>query len=133
MNLGRGIGRKIGIGITFSWFFFGGLAHFVLTDFFVSIVPPGVPWPWAAVYVTGVLEVLGALGVLLPAYRAWAGMGLILLTLAVTPANVYMWMHPELFPQFTEAALTVRLVIQVALLACIGWSTQKRCICLKRP
>lgn len=119
------IAKKIGIGITFSWFFFGGLAHFVLTDFFVSIVPPWVPWPLAAVYVSGVLEVMGALAVLIPAYRAMAGMGLILLTLAVTPANVHMWLHPELFPKFSESALTVRLLIQVALLGCIGWSTQK--------
>lgn len=120
------LGKKIGLGITFSWFFFGGLVHFVLTDFFVSIVPPWVPWPLAAVYVSGVFEVLGALAVLLPAYRVVAGMGLILLTLTVTPANVHMWLHPELFPAFTESALTVRLLIQLALLGCIGWSTQKR-------
>jgi uncharacterized membrane protein len=43
-----------------------------------------------------------------------------------------MWLHPELFPAFTESALTVRLLIQVALLGCIGWSTQKRSTSLNR-
>ena len=49
---------------------------------------------------------------------------LFLLTLAVTPANVHMWLHPELFPDVSEAFLSIRLVVQVLLLACIWWSTR---------
>ncbi len=119
-----GLLRKIGLGIVFGWFFFGGIGHFLMTDFFVSIVPPYVPWPVAAVYVSAVLEILGAIGVLIPATRQWAGYGLILLTLAVTPANLHMWLNPELFPEFSYAMLSVRLVIQVLLLVCIAWSTR---------
>lgn len=118
------ISKKIGIGIVFFWFFFGGAAHFVATDYFVSIVPPWVPWPLAAVYVSGVLELLGALAVLLPATRALAGVCLIMLTLAVTPANIHMWLHPENFPEVSVTALSLRLVIQVVLLWCIWWSTR---------
>ena len=55
------IPQKIGLAIVFSWFFFGGVGHFVITDFFVSIVPPSIPWPLAAVYVSGVFEILGAI------------------------------------------------------------------------
>lgn len=117
--------KRIGIGIVFSWFFFGGLGHFLLTQFFVSIVPPWVPWPLAAVYVSGVFELLGAVGVLVPAYRSLAGAGLFLLTIAVTPANVHMWLNPEKFPNFPESVLTARLVVQMALLWCIWWSTRK--------
>lgn len=124
MDSDIGRARKIGLAIVFGWFFFGGIGHFVMTDFFVGIVPPWVPWPLAAVHVSGVLELLGALGVLLPATRRWAGLGLFLLTLAVTPANVHMWLHPELFPKFSETALTLRLLVQVLLLACIAWSTR---------
>ncbi len=117
-------GKKIGLGIVFVWFFFGGIGHFVMTDFFVSIVPPWVPWPEAAVYVSGVFELLGAFGILVQRFRSLAGIGLCLLTLAVTPANVHMWLHPELFPDFPEPLLTVRLVIQVLFLGCIWWSTR---------
>jgi uncharacterized membrane protein len=54
-----------------------------------------------------------------------AGWGLFLLTLCVTPANLYMWMRPDLFPQFSEGLLALRLVVQVFLLALILWSTEK--------
>jgi uncharacterized membrane protein len=42
----------------------------------------------------------------------------------VTPANIYMWMNPQLFPTISETLLTVRLFVQVLLLACIWWSTR---------
>lgn len=117
------LARRIGLGIVFSWFFFGGIGHFVAADFFISIVPPWVPWPAAAVYVSGVIEIALAVAVLRPSLRAMAGFGLILLTLAVTPANAHMWMNPELFPDVPPAVLSIRLVVQVALLGCIAWST----------
>ncbi|MGH8504417.1 MAG: DoxX family protein [Stenotrophobium sp.] len=119
-------GRWIGLAIVFGWFFFGGIGHFVKTDFFVSIVPPYISHPLAVVYISGVCELLGAFGVLLPATRRLAGLGLILLTLCVTPANVHMWLHPQQFPDLPEWAYSVRLVVQVLLLACIWWSTQQK-------
>ena len=115
--------KKIGLGIVFGWFFLGGIGHFVAKDFFVSIVPPYVPFPVAMVYVSGVFEILGALGLLYAPTRRWAGLGLFLLTLTVTPANVHMWMHPEQFPFASPMGLSIRLWVQVALLMCIAWST----------
>ncbi|MCP3020129.1 DoxX family protein [Cupriavidus basilensis] len=117
--------KRAGLLFVFVWFALGGLGHFMLTPLFVSIVPPSIPYPAAAVLVSGVFELLGALGVLwLPTRRA-AGYGLALLTLAVTPANVYMWQHPELFPKIPPSLLGIRLVVQVLLLVCILWSTSK--------
>lgn len=124
MNFPTSLGRRIGLAIVFSFFFFGGLGHFLVTDFFVNIVPPWVPWPLAAVYVSGVFELAGAFGVLFSKTRQLAGYGLILLTLAVTPANVHMWLNPELFPEVPAALLGPRLVAQVLLLICIWWSTK---------
>ena len=116
--------RSIGLGIVFAWFFFGGIGHFVIDDFFIAIVPPWVPWPALAVYVSGVFEILLALALLNRALRPMAGWALIALTLAVTPANVHMWLNPHLFPDVPPAFLSLRLVIQVALLWCIWWSTR---------
>lgn len=118
------LARRIGLGIVFCWFFFGGIGHFVIPGFFISIVPPWVPWPAAAVYVSGVIEIALALALLRPAWRSLAGIGLIALTLAVTPANVHMWLNPHLFPDVPEPVLSIRLVVQVMLLACIWWSTR---------
>ena len=118
-----GWGRKIALGVVVTWFLVGGVAHFLLVDAFVSVVPPSLPRPALLVYVSGVFEILGAIGVLLPRWRRRAGIGLILLTIAVTPANVYMWQHPELFPVVSPAFLTIRLWLQLALIACIAWST----------
>jgi uncharacterized membrane protein len=116
--------RWAGLAIVFLWFFVGGIAHFTNPTFFLSIMPPWIPFHAAAVYVSGTLEILFALGLLVPAWRPWSGLLLIALTIAVTPANVHMWLNPELFPDVTATALSVRLVVQVLLIALIWWSTR---------
>ena len=80
--------------------------------------------PLATVYFTGVLELIGAVAIWIPAWRSWAGIGLLALTVCVTPANVYMWMNPQLFPEISPTLLAWRLVAQVVLLALIWWSTR---------
>ncbi len=116
--------RFAGLATVFAWFFLGGTSHFTNVDFFLAIVPPYVPFPLAAVYVSGVFELVFAIGILIPATREWAGNLLILLTLAVTPANVHMWLHPDLFPSVSPTFLSLRLFVQVVLLALIWWSTR---------
>ena len=119
-----GTGQFIGLAIVFLWFFIGGIAHFAATELEATIVPPYIPWPVAAVLVSGVFELLGAAGILVPSLRRAAGIGLFLLTLAVTPAHFYMLQQPELF-NVPLWALWLRLPVQVALLALIWWSTWK--------
>jgi len=118
-----GKGRIAGLAFVFLWFFIGGIMHFVATDTEARIVPPWMPWPVAAVLVSGVFELLGAAGILVRRTRRMAGIGLFLLTLAVTPAHIYMLQRPELFP-VPLWALWLRLPIQAALLWLILWSTR---------
>lgn len=106
----------------FFWFFLGGIAHFAAMKTEMTIVPPWIPWPRAAVLVSGVFELLGAAGLLWRPTRHAAGIGLFLLTLAVTPCHVYMLQRPELFP-VPIWLLWLRLPVQVALLALIAWCT----------
>jgi uncharacterized membrane protein len=105
----------------FLWFLIGGIAHFTATNLEMTIVPPWVPWPRAAVLVSGGFELLGAAGVLYQPTRRAAGMGLFALTIAVTPAHIYMLQRPELFA-VPYWALILRLPLQALLLALIAWS-----------
>lgn len=114
--------RIAGVAIVFLWFSIGGAAHFLATEIEMTIVPPYVPWPRAAVLVSGVFELLGAAGLLWRPTRRAAGAGLFLLTLAVTPCHVYMLQRPELFG-VPVWLLWLRLPLQVALLALIAWCT----------
>jgi len=116
--------RYVGLALVFTWFAVGGVTHFTNADMFVRIVPPYVPSALTVVYISGVLELLGAIGLCLPRWRERAGIGLFVLTICVTPANVYMWVHPDLFANISPSLLFWRLPLQVALLACIWWSTR---------
>jgi len=117
------MGRRLGLGFVFLWFFIGGLAHFFFTELEMSIVPPWVPWPREAVLLTGALQLLGALGVVWRPTRRAAGWGLFALTLGVTPANVYMLQRADLFPQIPYWVLVARLPLQHVDVALIAWST----------
>jgi uncharacterized membrane protein len=99
-----------------------GLAHFVVPHFFEAIVPPWLPrWlpsPRALVLLSGIAEVAGGVGVLVPAVRVAAGWGLMALLVAVFPANVHM-MRDALAngaASWWVAALIVRLPLQALLL-----------------
>jgi uncharacterized membrane protein len=112
---------RAALAFIFLWFFLGGIAHFVFTEAEMRIVPPYIPWPRGAVLVSGVFELLGAVGLLWPPTRRAAAWGLFALTLAVTPAHIYMLQQPALFPSVPYWALVLRLPLQVALLAVIAW------------
>jgi uncharacterized membrane protein len=113
--------RLFGLVFVFVWFFVGGLAHFMATDAEVLVVPPYIPRPRDAVLASGVLELLGAAGLLWARTRRAAGWGLFVLTVAVTPVHFYMLQRPELF-NVPYWALVLRLPIQAGLLALILWS-----------
>lgn len=118
--------RTIALAFVFIWFLAGGIGHFVATDYFLKIMPPDLPLRLEAVYISGFFGLLGAAGLLHIKTRRAAGIGLIALTVAVTPANIYMWLHPQLFPQVSELLLALRLPLQIVLLACIWWATRPR-------
>jgi uncharacterized membrane protein len=76
------------------------------------MVPPGFGDPKLVVTLSGVAEVFGGLGALLPKTRRMAGVGLVGLLVAVFPANVYMALRPERFAPIPRAALWARLPLQ---------------------
>ncbi len=117
--------RTIGLAVVFLWFFVGGIAHFALTDAEVRIVPPFIPWPRAAVLVSGVFELMGAAGLLHRSTRRRAGWLLFATTIGVTPVHIWMLQNANQWP-VPLWALIARLPLQVALLGLIWWSTRER-------
>lgn len=107
-------------------FALAGANHFAHTDFYVGIMPPYLPWHTALVYVSGLCEM--ALGVMLlfRCSELLAAWGMMALIVAVTPANVQMAIHPELYPGYSPAALWVRLALQAVLIAWAYWFTRPR-------
>lgn len=113
--------KFVALAFIFVWFLLGGIAHFMVTNIEMRVMPPYIPWPRAAVLVSGVCELLGAAGLLWRRTRRAAGVGLFALTLAVTPVHIYMLQRPELF-DVPYWALLLRLPLQAALLALIAWT-----------
>jgi uncharacterized membrane protein len=101
-----------------------GALHFSATDAFLRVMPPYLPHPRALVLVSGAAEIAGALGVLVPGVvRHLAGWGLILLLVAVFPANVHMALHPDQIAGLNVAPLLLwlRLPLQLVLIAWVWW------------
>ena len=103
-------------------FAIAGLGHFVAPEFFERILPPWLPgWlgvPRTVVYMSGMAELAGAAGLLIPATRVVAGWGLIALLVAVFPANVQMLLDARASGagRWYVAALWLRLPVQPLLI-----------------
>ena len=82
---------RLPLRVLLAFFFVGaGALHFSKTSFYLAIMPPYLPYHLELVYVSGVCEILGGLGVLVPTLRRAAGYGLLALLVAVFPANIHM-------------------------------------------
>lgn len=121
----RSVWRMIGRVIVFVWFFLGGIGHFVLTNTFVSVVPPYVPFPLEIVYFTGVCEIAGALALLYKPLRHVAGLCLIALTICVTPVHIQMLIEAEKYKALGPVILWARLLFQPILIWIISFSTRR--------
>lgn len=108
-------------------FFIGaGVNHFVNPRLYEAIVPPSLQDDAGRiVQASGVAEIAGGLGVLLPFTRRLSGVGLVALLAAVFPANLYMARQPERFPQIPRWALYARLPLQPLMMAWAWRATQR--------
>jgi len=105
------------------FFIAAGANHFVHPGFYLRIVPDYLPDHRLLVVVSGICECLGGVGVLIPKLRNLAGIGLIVLLIAVFPANVQMAQHPELYGDIgSETAFYIRLPLQVILIFLVWWA-----------
>lgn len=89
----EGIARKVARGLLATAYAIAGTAHLFRPAGFIAITPHWVPAPATVVMATGVAELAGATGLLIPRLRVPAGIGLALYALCVWPANVNHAIH----------------------------------------
>lgn len=104
-----------------------GAMHFRDPDSYVRIMPPYLPRHLELVYLSGIAEIAGGIGVLVRRTRRIAGLGLIALLVAVFPANVHMALYDLPFGRWDppRAVHWLRLPLQVVLIAWVWWSTRE--------
>ena len=128
----RGLGG-VGVGAFSTWldsarvalalmFLFTAAAHFNrMKDDLIRMVPPSFPNPRALVFATGVLEIAGAIGLLLPPTRRLAAWGLALMLIALFHANVSAARRGLTLRGKPATPLAIRLPIQILFLAVVLW------------
>lgn len=122
MNWRRWAFSPAGIAVLFIG---AGIRHFIRPAPYAGIVPYMLPHPLLLVYLSGLAELAGGIGVLIPPVRILAGRGLILLLIAVFPANVQMLVSARAAnaPRWFEAILWLRLPVQGLLIAWVWRAT----------
>jgi uncharacterized membrane protein len=91
---------------------------------FVRMIPPAVPWPRAIVYFTGMCEIAGAVGLLLPEFRRAAAYALIAFFLAVLPANIHAARVSVTLHGKPATSLRLRIPMQILFIAIAFWSAR---------
>lgn len=103
-----------------------GVNHFISPAPYVAMMPAVLPAPLALVYISGIAEIAGGLGLIPRATRKLAAWGLIALFIAVLPANINMAVNE--LPLGTQTvptwALWARLPLQIVLIAWAYWFTR---------
>lgn len=105
-----------------------GANHFINPAPYLGMMPAEIPegWHLALVYISGVAEILGGLGLVHPATRRWAAWGLVVLYVAIFPANVNMAVNqlPLGTSEVPVWALWARLPLQLVLIVWAWWFTR---------
>lgn len=103
-----------------------GVLHFIFTEPFIKIVPNLLPYPGTLVYLSGFLEILGGIGLLIPAVSQVAAWGLVLLFIAVYPANINMAVNHIQLENIPDSNWfqAIRLPFQFVLIAWAWWLTR---------
>ena len=117
------IAKSIFIIISSIFYVIVGIKHFIDPGYFLNIVPPYLPFHLELVYLSGVFEILFGVMILLPKYRYLGSIGLILLLIAVFPANIYLAQSQEaqIAIGASQEIATWRLPIQGLLIYIAYW------------
>jgi uncharacterized membrane protein len=104
-------------------FLFTGATHFTpMKHDYAAMLPGFVPMKVSIIHLTGALQILGAVGLLVPRTRRLAGIGLILLLIAMFPANVNAALNDIPFGGGPPTPLWLRTPMQILFIGMVGWT-----------
>jgi uncharacterized membrane protein len=118
--------RGVGLLVLALFFVVAGANHFLNPGPYLTMMPPYLPWHEGLIIVSGVAEIAGGLGILIPKMRWLAGLGLIVLLVAVFPANVQVALHGWPGVQIPQWTLWARLPLQGVLIMWVYWVCRGR-------
>ena len=104
-----------------------GIRHFTDPDFFLKIMPPFLPFKKELVLISGFFEIAFGFLLLFHKTRFYASWGIILLLIAVFPANIYLYLSeiPQEALGFTKSQALVRMPFQIPLLIIAYWHSME--------
>ncbi|WP_052313375.1 DoxX family protein [Terriglobus roseus] len=109
--------RMIGLVAQSLLYVAAGVNHFWHSGTYVAIMPPHYSDPLLLVQVSGAAEILGGIGLLVPATRRFAAWGILAMLVVYFDVHFYMAMHPERFAAVPVWALYGRIPLQLVLIA----------------
>jgi len=103
-----------------------GILHFKMTEKFILIVLPIIPYAKEVVYISGIFEIIGGISILIPKLKRPAAFGLILLLIIVFPANIYMALYNIQLGGILNNPIVqwLRLPLQIILIWWVYWCTK---------
>ena len=116
--------KTISIIIMSLFYIMAGTNHFINLDWYVRIVPPILPFKTAIVYISGILEIILGSLLIFPKTRFIAGWGLIILLVAVYPANIYVALTNGEAMDITPLIAWGRLPFQFVLIGLAYWHSK---------
>jgi uncharacterized membrane protein len=120
-----------GLVVMAIFYILAGINHFVHPAMYIAIVPPYLPSPSGLVLISGVAEILGGIGVLIPdglvfkRTRAFSAWGIVLMLIAFLLVHINMCLHPNQFPAVPLLVIWLRLPLQIPLIAWAWYYTRR--------
>ena len=106
---------------------FIGIRHFTNPQYFLDIVPPQLPFKLFLVYLTGLIEIIGGVAILLPKTRKAGAYLLIFLLVSVFPANIYLYVSetPQSLLGISKMDALIRMPFQTPLILLAYWHSKE--------
>ncbi len=106
---------------------FIGIRHFTNPQYFLDIVPPQLPFKLFLVYLTGLIEIVGGVAILLPKTRRSGAYLLIFLLVSVFPANIYLYVSetPQGLLGISKMDALIRMPFQTPLILLAYWHSKE--------
>lgn len=119
--------REAGLTAVAIMFLFAGSTHFSgMKHDYAAMLPSPLSGNLWVIYLTGVLQIAGAAGLLFPRTRRLAGVGLALLLVVMFPGNVYAALNEVPFRGEPPTPLWLRTPIQLFFLGMVWWTSIRR-------